>query len=758
MGSGKRNILFVTLGDKTGADLPLLKVANVLRLQGHKVQVLVKSKTELNPLVTQLPVKHVYEADINIIIRKDDSRVALKRDVKYLFNTINENISYQETNTILDHLKFIPHIIFVGIVYGFLSSDDIFRLSQATKAIVYNIAVDMNHFTGGCHFAWECEGYKLGCHTVECPAILDHQFKDLAGKNFLIKQGNVQRGNFKILAGTAWTKRQAEESLIYKNQDRFFNISSAVDMDIYNTRQRHIAKYIFDLHPDKFYILVGSENTQDKRKGYDYFVEAINHFWEKLSHDQRQKVEILSVTRILDEEAHDKIKFNKKLISYIKDERLLSSLYQAADVYVNCSVEDSGPAMLMEAAACGTPVVSFDMGAAKEFVLSARTGFIVANKDVRALAESLEKVYEMPYELRLKMGEAGHKLVSETGSLKQAVTVIEDILAYHHDDFRDFEKSLSVAMCTYNGAAFLREQLDSILAQQLPPNEIVICDDHSTDGTLNILESYREKYPAIIKVFHNDQQLGAVKNFEKAINLCSCDLIFLCDQDDIWFPHKTASVINIFNRYPNIKAISHNLQICMADKELTNLTIWDTTGFLHYLRNSYRDKSYLPYTVFFGNIVTGCALCIRKPVDPVSFKSDTEHVIHDYQLAIHYLLEDSIHFHDECLGLYRQHAGQQIGAVLNKVVLHTRAVKMYYELDNPLWNLLYLNKRMKREGIFRYLEKYNPLLLKSLFRKARNKNIYNSMRPRNWAKQFAFLFNIVLSRAKRLSKHNQSTG
>ncbi|MCH5716823.1 glycosyltransferase family protein [Niabella hibiscisoli] len=85
-------------------------------------------------------------------------------------------------------------------------------------------------------------------------------------------------------------------------------------------------------------------------------------------------------------------------------------------------------------------------------------------------------------------------------------------------------------------------------------------------------------------------------------------------------------------------------------------------------------------------------MCIRKPATPVSFKQDVEHVIHDYQLGIQYLIQDDIHFQDECLGLYRQHAGQQIGAVMDKVVLHTRAVKMYYELGNPLWNLLYLKK------------------------------------------------------------------
>ncbi|MCH5716822.1 glycosyltransferase [Niabella hibiscisoli] len=522
------------------------------------------------------------------------------RDPKYLFNSISEAHSYQDAETIIKHLRFNPHIVFVGLSFNFLTSSDILKLSEATKAIVYNLAVDMNHFTGGCHFAWDCEGYKVGCHNINCPAILDQKYKYVAGSNFLTKQENAKRGNFRMLAGTLWTKRQAKESLIYQNQDPVFNISSVVDTGIYNTRQRPVAKQIFDLDPDKFYILAGSENTKDERKGYAYFVEAINLFWQQLSPDQRQKVAILSVTRMLDEEAHRSIKFSKKSIPYIKDERLLALLYQAADVYVNCSVEDSGPSMLIEAAACGTPIVSFDMGAAREFVLPGKTGWMVKNKDVQSLAEALANAYLMSPDSRLKMGTAGHHLVLETGSLQQAVSTIEDILTYHQNDFQNFEKSISVALCTYNGAAFLQEQLDSILGQDLPPNEIIICDDGSTDDTLSILERYRQKYPAIIKVIYNKQQLGSVKNFEKAINLCSGDIIFLCDQDDIWFPHKTISVVNIFNRRPDIKAVSHNLQICLADKELTNLTIWDTTGFLHYLRSDYQDKNYLSHTVFLA--------------------------------------------------------------------------------------------------------------------------------------------------------------
>lgn len=752
MKTGKRNILFVTTGGQTGAHLHLLKVAEALKMQAHNVEVLVALKTEWNPLLVELPAKAGYTGDIRAVMDQVGEDTMLARDPRYLFNTANEAVSYQDAEEILKHLQFIPHIIFVGIRSDFLTSTDILKLSQLTKAVVYNIAVDMNHFTGGCHFAWDCEGYKLGCHTISCPAILDQKYKYLAGSNFLIKQENARRGNFRILAGTEWTKRQAKESVIYQNQDPVFNISSVVDTRIYNTRQRPVAKQIFDLDPDKFYILAGSENTQDERKGYAYFVKAVNLFWEKLSVDERPKVEVLSVTRILNEEVHDGIAFNKKHIAYIKDERLLSLLYQAADVYLNCSVEDSGPAMLMEATACGTPVVSFDMGAAKEFVLPGYNGLIVENKDVEAMAASLQLVFNMPAAKRLEMGAAGHQLISETGSLTQAVKVIEDILNYHQEDFQDFEKSISVALCTHNGAAFLQEQLDSILNQYRRPDEIIVCDDGSTDDTLKLLERYRQQYPGIVKVFSNTQQLGVIKNFEKAINLCSGDLIFLCDQDDVWFPHKTTSVLNIFNRNPGINAISHNLQVCLADKELTNLTIWDTTGFSHYLRSNYTAKNYLSYATFFGNVVTGCALCIRRPEQPVSFKGDIEHVIHDYQLAIHYLLANTIYFHDECLGLYRQHPGQQVGAVLDKVVLHTRAVKMYYGLDNPLWNLLYLKKRMYNENIFKYLAKYHPALLKLLYRKARYHNLLNTLRPKNWIKQAAFLLNLVLMRVKLLFK------
>lgn len=94
---------------------------------------------------------------------------------------------------------------------------------------------------------------------------------------------------------------------------------------------------------------------------------------------------------------------------------------------------------------------------------------------------------------------------------------------------------VSIAMATYNGEKYLREQLDSILAQTMQDFELVICDDCSTDGTVEILNGYAEK-DSRITFLVNEMNLGFRKNFEKAISLCSGTYIALSDQDDIWLP------------------------------------------------------------------------------------------------------------------------------------------------------------------------------------------------------------------------------
>src|SRR5688500_9098173 len=93
---------------------------------------------------------------------------------------------------------------------------------------------------------------------------------------------------------------------------------------------------------------------------------------------------------------------------------------------------------------------------------------------------------------------------------------------------------ISVAMCTYNGAQFLRTQLESIIAQSRAPDEIVVCDDCSTDETRALLKQFAAESLVPVSLHFNEQNLGSVRNFEQAIRMCNGNVIALSDQDDVW--------------------------------------------------------------------------------------------------------------------------------------------------------------------------------------------------------------------------------
>jgi glycosyltransferase involved in cell wall biosynthesis len=109
-------------------------------------------------------------------------------------------------------------------------------------------------------------------------------------------------------------------------------------------------------------------------------------------------------------------------------------------------------------------------------------------------------------------------------------------------------QTLSIALCTYNGSKFLREQLQSLANQTLQPFEVVITDDCSTDDTISIIKEFSNRLN--IKVFVNDIAFKVTKNFEKAVSLCTGDIILMCDQDDIWHADKLAKISQYFQDNP----------------------------------------------------------------------------------------------------------------------------------------------------------------------------------------------------------------
>ena len=132
---------------------------------------------------------------------------------------------------------------------------------------------------------------------------------------------------------------------------------------------------------------------------------------------------------------------------------------------------------------------------------------------------------------------------------------------------------ISIVMTVYNGEKYINEQIDSFINQTLLPHEIIISDDCSTDKTLEILENYKNEKKINFRIFKNENNLGFTKNFEKAILKSTGDIIFLADQDDIWYKNKVQTIIDKFNENQNIFLIIHDADLVNEKLEKSNLSL-----------------------------------------------------------------------------------------------------------------------------------------------------------------------------------------
>ena len=113
-------------------------------------------------------------------------------------------------------------------------------------------------------------------------------------------------------------------------------------------------------------------------------------------------------------------------------------------------------------------------------------------------------------------------------------------------------------MATYEGGAFIGEQLNSIAQQTRLPDELIISDDGSTDSTLAIAEEFAASAPFPVRIYRNEDHLGFSRNFERALAATTGEVVFLSDQDDVWFPDKVERVMLEFDRDPDVLAVIHD--------------------------------------------------------------------------------------------------------------------------------------------------------------------------------------------------------
>jgi glycosyltransferase involved in cell wall biosynthesis len=218
---------------------------------------------------------------------------------------------------------------------------------------------------------------------------------------------------------------------------------------------------------------------------------------------------------------------------------------------------------------------------------------------------------------------------------------------------------ISLALTTYNGEPYLEAQLQSIAEQTRLPDEMVVCDDGSTDRTLAILEAFAASASFPVRIIRNEVNLGSTRNFEKAAMLCMGEAIAFCDQDDVWLPEKLARCEAALEANPNAGLVFTNAAV--VDRALNPLgfTMWEAVLF-NAERQHRMTHGEAMEVLMERNVVTGACMMFRASVRDLVVPFSAMWV-HDAWIAMLVSLFYDVAIVPEPMMLYRQHGNNQIG-------------------------------------------------------------------------------------------------
>ena len=220
----------------------------------------------------------------------------------------------------------------------------------------------------------------------------------------------------------------------------------------------------------------------------------------------------------------------------------------------------------------------------------------------------------------------------------------------------------SIAMTTYNGEKYLLEQLESFACQTQLPDELIVCDDGSTDATVDIIRQFAVSATFSVKLHINEHNLGSTKNFEKAIRLCSGEIIFLSDQDDVWREDKLAYLSRLFKECPGTGLIFSDAEVVDSRLQGLGYRLWESVGFDR-ARQNRMTAGKSANVLVRGNVVTGATMAFRAKFIP-HILPIPKIWVHDGWIALLVAASSDLKFISEPLVLYRQHSNNQIGGIL----------------------------------------------------------------------------------------------
>ena len=375
-----RILLVNTNEKKGGAAVATYRLMEALNNNGVKAKMLVSEKETDSITVVELP--QGWRQKWNFLWERWCIFCRLHFSRKHLFEIDIANTGtdittlpeFQEADII--HLNWINQ--------GTLSLKNIRQILQSGKPVVWTMH-DIWPATAICHYTRSCEAFKQGCH--HCPLLPGKgSSNDLSARVWKRKVHMLEDAHIYYVTCSKWLENEAKKSALLRNQ-HICSIPNAIDTHVFKPQDKQKCKEENQLPTNKRIILFVSQRVTDTRKGMEYFIRAINTMIKQ--HPEMAETTGIAILGGHSEELVSQFPLPVYPLGYVSDTKKIVSIYNSADLFVLPSLEDNLPNTIMEAMACGTPCVGFNVGGIPEMINHQLNGYVAQYKDSDDLANGM---------------------------------------------------------------------------------------------------------------------------------------------------------------------------------------------------------------------------------------------------------------------------------------------------------------------------------------------------------------------------------
>lgn len=268
---------------------------------------------------------------------------------------------------------------------GFFNYLAIKKLTQ-DKPAIWTLH-DMWSFTGHCVYSFDCDRWKNGCGCCPYPDTYPAIQRDNTAWEWKLKDWAYQNSNIAIVTLSKWLTKQVEQSML--SRFPIYHIPNGIDTDVYLPLEQELCRRVLDIPKNKKVLMFAAQNLADSRKGGDLLLKAI----QKLPDSLKAETVLLTIGA-MNQSTASTLDMNIVNLGYVESNRLKVIAYSAADLFVFPTRSDNLPLVLQESMACGTPMVSFEVGGVPDLVRPGITGYLASPENVDDLSNGLIQLLE----------------------------------------------------------------------------------------------------------------------------------------------------------------------------------------------------------------------------------------------------------------------------------------------------------------------------------------------------------------------------